>query len=94
MQDTSAATQACSGLESAFFQQPAARQLTQDGSVGELSAAVDVMFLWICGVLVFLMQAGFAMVRLAFVVARGVDLKTCKQLLFHHGVQVRNVPSH
>lgn len=66
LQDTNAATHACSGLQSAFFEQPKTRQLTQFmGSMDELTAAVDVMFLWICGVLVFVMQAGFAMVRTA-----------------------------
>ena len=81
LQDTNAATEACSGLQSAFFEQPSARQLTQDmGSVGELTTAVDIMFLWICGVLVFMMQAGFAMVRTA-VRFHVVLSRTCWQQL-------------
>lgn len=76
--DTNVATQACSGLQSAFFEQPSSRQLTQDmgGSVGELTAAVDVMFLWICGVLVFMMQAGFAMLCVG-----SIRVKNAKNIL-------------
>lgn len=66
LQDTTLATKACSGLESAFFQQPAVgRQLR---ATAELAAtpAVNILFLWACSVLVFMMQAGFAMVRKPF----------------------------
>ena len=60
LQDIELATRACSGLQTAFFQRPSGRQLQESALDGQ--APVNILFLWCCSVLVFLMQAGFAMV--------------------------------
>lgn len=75
--DTELATRACSGLESAFFQRQLqdAMEEPQEGTM-DVQSPVDVLFLWACSALVFMMQAGFAMLCVG-----SVRVKNAKNIL-------------